>query len=77
MQIDGRGQDVSVSYERLKHVLTKEGCTLEDFIEVLVDSEGSAKKINVLASLVGYETTISRTTDGWSLRVDTRRRRCT
>ncbi len=77
MQIDGRGQDVSIPYERLKHLLTKEGCLLEDVIEILVDTEGSAKKINVLASVVGYETTIRQTADCWSLRVDTSRRRCT
>jgi hypothetical protein len=77
MIIDGRGQEYSEPYEKLKSIITKEACLLETAIEVLVDSEHSAKRINVLATLAGYETEITQSGDTWTLRVDTSHRRCT
>jgi len=74
--IDGRGEDESVPYERLRTLITQEACLLSDFIEVLVDRESSAKKINILASLAGYETSIEKREGHWALKVDTRHRRC-
>ena len=77
MIIDGRGTDISVPYEEFKRIITEDGCCLGDSIEILVDSEVSAKKINILATLAGYDTTIVPREDFWTLRVDTRHRRCT
>ncbi len=77
MVIDGRGQEVSVPYEKFKRIITEDACCLGEAIEILVDSETSAKKINILATLAGYDTTIAAKKDFWTLRVDTRHRRCT
>ncbi len=74
--IDGRGVDDSIPYEKLESLLTKEGCILEDEIEVRVDRKKSAERIRVLAALTGYETVLQEGEEGWLLKVDTRKRRC-
>ncbi len=76
MIINGRGMDDSIPYERLKALLTQEGCLLEDEIEVRVDRKKSAERIKVLAALIGYETALKEASEGWILKVDTRKRRC-
>ena len=76
MIIDGRGLDDSIPYEKLKALLTKEGCMLEDEIEVRVDRKISAERIKVLTTLIGYETALQEEGEGWVLKVDTRQRRC-
>lgn len=76
MKIDGRGEHYSVAYNRLEDLITKEGCLLGDTIEILVDQESSARKIDILASLTGYDTVIEQREDHWVLIVDTSHRRC-
>ncbi len=76
MIIDGRGADVSAPYDQVERLLTQDGCLLEDHIEVWVDSESAAKKINVLATLAGYDTVTEEAKDGWVLKIDTGKRRC-
>ncbi len=76
MLIDGRGEDESISYEKLKALITEDACLLNDLVEVLVDRESSAKKINILASLAGYDTVIEHRDGHWALKVDTSHRRC-
>ena len=76
MLIDGRGEDESLPYERLKTLITQDACLLGDLIEVLVDRETSAKKINILASLAGYGTVIEQREGYWALKVDTSHRQC-
>jgi len=76
MIIDGRGMDDSIPYEKLKALLTREGCLIEDEIEVRVDRKKSAERIKILTALIGYETTINKEGEGWILKVDTRKRRC-
>jgi hypothetical protein len=76
MIIDGRGVDERIPYERLKELLTKEGCFLGEEIEVRLDREKSAERIKILATLVGYESRIESGPNGWTLKVDTSHRRC-
>lgn len=76
MIIDGRGKDDSVPYDELEKLITRDACLLEDKIEVLVDREGLAKKINILATLAGYDTKILPREGYWVLGVDVSRRRC-
>jgi hypothetical protein len=76
MELDGRGEHYTTAYNRLEDLITKEGCLLGDSIVVLVDQESSAKKINILAVLAGYDTVIEERKNHWALVVDTRHRRC-
>lgn len=76
MIIDGRGQDEAVPYDRLEKLITQEGCLLKDTIEVLVDREGSVRKVNILATLAGYETVIEQREGHWALKIDVSHRRC-
>lgn len=76
MLIDGRGIDFSEPYERLKALITTDACTLDDTIEVWVDQEISAKKMNVLVALVGYNAVIEQRGEHWILRIDGSHRRC-
>ena len=76
MVIDGRGKGFREPYDTLERILTQEGCLLDECVEVLVDREAHARKINILAVMAGYETSLERGEKYWILRVDTRRRRC-
>lgn len=78
MIIDGKGMDDSIPYEKIKALLTREGCLLEDEIEVRLDRKKSAERIKILTTLIGYETAIIEEEGGggWVLRVNTRKRRC-
>ena len=76
MVIDGRGKGFREPYDALERLLTREACLLGDSVEVLVDREAHARKINVLAVMAGYETALEPAEGYWVLRVDTRTKRC-